>query len=200
MTTLDDFLATLAKARRDEDVVLATMNPGFLWPHVSDSPRDYCYVAPMGSLSPLGLGLALARPDLRIWMIDGDGSLMMNLGSLVTIGGQRPANLVHIVIDNDGYAMTGGQTMPGRGGAQIRELAEAADYREVHEIADPDELSGAEVDLLTTAEGPVLITVRAETGFDMDHVSAIAHSPQGRRTQGPAGYENLRATLAAERP
>lgn len=198
MTSLNEFLATLAEARREEDVVLATMNPAFIWPSVSSSPRDYCYVAPMGSLSPLGLGLALARPDLRIWLIDGDGSLLMNLGALVTIGGRRPRNLVHIVIDNEGYAMTGGQTMPGRGGAQIRDLAKAADYREVHDIADPGALSSAEVELLTMAPGPVLITVRAETSFDMPAVSATAHSPQGQHTQGPAGYEHLRALLAIE--
>jgi phosphonopyruvate decarboxylase len=197
MTTLDEFLAALAQVRREDEVVLATMNPAFLWPALSDSPRDYCYVAPMGSLSALGLGLALARPDLRIWMIDGDGSLLMSLGSLVTIGGQAPKNLVHIVIDNDGYAMTGGQTLPGRGGAQIRELAKAADYREVHEFADPAAPSAAEVELLRTAEGPVLITAHAETGFDFPKVMEIAHSPHGRSTQGPAGYENLRALLAA---
>ena len=62
-----------------------------------------------GMASSIGLGLALARPDLRVFVLDGDGSLLMNLGSLATIGSTTPANLVLIVWDNQDYGTTGGQ-------------------------------------------------------------------------------------------
>src|SRR5215831_8082127 len=57
----------------------------------------------------IGLGLALAKPHSRVFVIDGDGSLLMNLGSLATIGLLQPANLVLVVMDNEEYATTGGQ-------------------------------------------------------------------------------------------
>ena len=60
----------------------------------------------------MALGIALAKPDTKVILFDGDGSLLMNLGSLVTIGNKAPKNLVHFVMDNGVYATTGGQ--PGR--------------------------------------------------------------------------------------
>ncbi|GAA1839975.1 hypothetical protein GCM10009836_19020 [Pseudonocardia ailaonensis] len=195
--SLTDFLAQLAGARGEHDVVLATMTPAFLWPTVSTSDLDYCYVAPMGSVGPLGLGLALAQPDRRVIVIDGDGSLLMNLGALVTIGAQAPANLVHVVVDNDGYAITGGQPLPGRGGPQIRDLAAAADYREVHEIADPGALSSTDVERIRTVPGPVLLTAHVETVYDRSTLPDLTHSAKALATQGPAGYHNLRAALTA---
>jgi thiamine pyrophosphate-dependent acetolactate synthase large subunit-like protein len=79
----------------------------------------------MGLASSIGLGIALARPDVRVIVLDGDGSLLMNLGSLATIGLLRPANLVVIVMDNQEYATTGGQPTPTAHGADLEMAAKA---------------------------------------------------------------------------
>ena len=79
-----------------------------------DRPENFYTWGSMGLASSIGLGLALARPERRTIVLDGDGSLLMNLGSLATIGVYRPANLVLIVWDNGEYGTTGGQT--GRNG------------------------------------------------------------------------------------
>ena len=192
---LTDFLPGLAAVRREQDVVIATMTPAFLWPAISTAPRDLCFVAPMGSAGPLGLGLALARPDVRVIVIDGDGSMLMNLGSLVTIGAQAPANFVHVVVVNGGYAITGGQPLPGRGPGQLRDLARAADYREVHDIADPGRLSDWEQELIRRVPGPVMLTAEVDTVYDRSVLGELTHSPQALRTQGRPGYANLRAEL-----
>ncbi len=79
----------------------------------------------MGLASSIGLGLALARPELRVFVLDGDGSLLMNLGSLATIGWTRPANLVLIVWDNEDYGTTGGQDTATAHGADLEAAARA---------------------------------------------------------------------------
>src|SRR5439155_19394995 len=75
--------------------------------------------------SSIGLGLALARPDRRVIVLDGDGSLLMNLGSLATIGLLQPANLIVVVMDNEEYATTGGQPTPTAHGADLAAAARA---------------------------------------------------------------------------
>jgi thiamine pyrophosphate-dependent acetolactate synthase large subunit-like protein len=79
----------------------------------------------MGLASSIGLGLALARPDLRVFVVDGDGSLLMNLGSLATIGWTRPTNLVLIVWDNQLYGTTGGQDTATAHGTDLEAAARA---------------------------------------------------------------------------
>ena len=79
----------------------------------------------MGLASSIGLGLAMGRPDLRVFVLDGDGSLLMNLGSLATIAARRPSNLVLIVWDNEEYGTTGGQPTPTAGGADLAGAARA---------------------------------------------------------------------------
>ena len=93
----------------------------------------------MGLASSIGLGLAVARPDLRIFVLDGDGSLLMNLGSLATIGLLRPANLVLVVMDNEAYATTGGQATPTAHGADLAAAARALRVDAVV-VATDDEL------------------------------------------------------------
>jgi sulfopyruvate decarboxylase subunit beta len=88
-----------------------------------DRPQNFYTWGSMGMASSIGLGLALARPDLRVFVIDGDGSLLMNLGSLATIGLLQPANLMLVVMDNEEYATTGGQATPP---ARAADLAAAA--------------------------------------------------------------------------
>ena len=98
----------------------------------------------MGKASSLGLGLALGRPERRVWVLDGDGSLVMNLGSLVTIAQQAPANLLHVLLENGVYEVTGGQPVPGAGLADFATMARAAGYRSAYRF---DTLAALEASL-----------------------------------------------------
>ena len=106
---------------------------------VGDRPQNFYMIGSMGLASAIGLGVALARPDLTIVVFDGDGNLLMNLGILPMIGGapvlgagstgdQRPRNLVHVVFDNERYGSTGNQVSPSRH-TRLDALAAAAGYR-----------------------------------------------------------------------
>jgi len=104
-----------------------------------DRPRNFYTWGSMGLASSIGLGLALARPDVRVFVLDGDGSLLMNLGSLATIGLLRPTNLVLVVMDNEEYATTGGQPSPTAHGADLEAAAramqiDAVTVRTVHDL------------------------------------------------------------------
>src|SRR5438093_2875788 len=95
-----DALIVLAEQRRDE-VVIATMGAEREWLKLSQHPRDFFYVpSTMGQAPTLGLGLAMARPDLRVIVLNGDGCMLMNLGCLVTIAEQAPRNYSLVVFDN----------------------------------------------------------------------------------------------------
>src|SRR5438874_6461618 len=108
-------LKVLSRARTDEIVVLSESNRQD-WPPLSTRPElDIPITGSMGKASSFGLGLALARPDINVWVLDTDGALLMNLGSLVTIAKAKPANLLHVVYDNEAYDTTGGQPTPGAG-------------------------------------------------------------------------------------
>ncbi len=96
----------------------------------------------MGLASSIGLGLALARPDL-VFVLDGDGSLLMNLGSLATIGLPRPPNLVLIVMDNEEYATTGGQQTPTAHGADLEAAARAMRIADAVTVRTEEELTRA---------------------------------------------------------
>ena len=121
-------LKLLSRARTDEVVVLSE-SARQDWPPLSSRPElDIAITGSMGKASSFGLGLALARPDVRVWVLDSDGALLMNLGSLVTISAARPANLLHIVNNNAAYDTTGGQPTPGTGIVDFPAMARAAKY------------------------------------------------------------------------
>ena len=108
-------LRVLAEVRTDRQVVISNQMSARLWPALSQHPLDFNYLSStMGGAIPLGLGLALARPDLEVIVLSGDGSLLMNLGCLVTVVGSGATNLTVILLDNGIYEVTGGQRTPGR--------------------------------------------------------------------------------------
>ena len=80
----------------------------------------------MGLASSLGLGLALCRPDLKVVVFDGDGSILMNLGGLTTLARYRPRNLVHVVFDNESLLSVGGFPTATATGSDIAGMAAAA--------------------------------------------------------------------------
>src|SRR6476469_9470339 len=80
----------------------------------------------MGLASSMGLGLALSRPELKVVVLDGDGSILMNLGSLTTLARYRPANLVHVVFDNESLLSVGGFPTATSTGTDLEGIARAA--------------------------------------------------------------------------
>jgi thiamine pyrophosphate-dependent acetolactate synthase large subunit-like protein len=122
--TLHEALEVLA-AHRGDRVVITTMASVGVWPTLSDTPRDFAFLpSSMGQGVPLGLGLALARPGLGVVVVNGDGSLLMNLGCLVTLA-QQEVPVTVVLIDNGLYEVTGGQSLSGGGRTDYAGLARA---------------------------------------------------------------------------
>lgn len=115
----------------------------------------------MGSASSIGLGLALARPDKTVMVLDGDGSLLMQLGSLVTIAGQTPENFRHFVFANGLHQSTGNQQLPAAGRFDWVALAKAAGYADALRIEKAEDLI-ERLPAILEAPGPSLIELVIE--------------------------------------
>jgi sulfopyruvate decarboxylase subunit beta len=156
----DEVLQTLAKHRTDE-LVLTTMSVAQEWPAYSQSAYDFNALGTgMGHLPDMGLGLAVACPDRKVLILNGDGSMLMNLGVLVSIANTAPRNLILFVFENEIYEVTGGQPIPGRGCTNFAALAQGAGFAHTFEF---DELSTFDQALpnILKLDGPVFVTVKA---------------------------------------
>ncbi len=120
----------------------------------------------MGMVSSIGLGVALAAPDRKVLVTDGDGSLLMNLGSLATIARQSPPNLIHIVWDNHQWAETGGQPTHTSSGADLAAIARASGIPRVAAVTTVEAFEEA-LDQAMTEDGPWCIVADVEeTGHE----------------------------------
>src|SRR6476660_1171266 len=127
-----------------ESAIIASLgHPTYDLFAAGDRPRNFYTWGSMGLASSIGLGLALARPDVRVFVLDGDGSLLMNLGSLATIGLLHPRNFVLIVMDNAQFAPTGGQLTPTAHGADLAAAARAMGIVASVTVRSEDELTRA---------------------------------------------------------
>ena len=145
---------------RDGAIIVPTMNANnvhFGLPTVtSNQDMDLPVSGAMGKASSLGLGLALAQPDKKVFVLDGDGSLLMNLGTLVTLSNKAPKNLYHFLFNNNVYAVTGGQPIPGSEVSDWEGLAKAAGYASVFSFDNLEDLTTGLEEVLA-CEGPVFI-------------------------------------------
>jgi sulfopyruvate decarboxylase alpha subunit len=128
---------------RDEAIVATLGHPAYDLFSAADRPENFYTWGSMGLASSIGLGIALARPERRIVVLDGDGSLLMNLGSLATIAVCRPANLLVIVWDNGEYGTTGGQKAATAFGADLAGAARALGIASATTVGTPGELEHA---------------------------------------------------------
>jgi thiamine pyrophosphate-dependent acetolactate synthase large subunit-like protein len=124
-----------------------------------DRPLNLYTWGAMGQVSSVGLGLAVARPDRKVVVLDGDGSLLMNLGILATIAARAPRNLVHVVWDDAAYVTTGGQPTHTGGRADLAAMARGAGYPQVAQ-ADTEPALREALDGALAEDGPWLVAVR----------------------------------------
>jgi sulfopyruvate decarboxylase subunit beta len=128
-----------------------------------DHALTYYSIGAMGQASSAALGLAIGRPDKRVIVLDGDGSLLMNLGTLVTIASQASKNLVHFVCENGMYEANGAHPIPGRDGVSFSGLARAAGYPKVYDFAELGEFE-ARIASVLREDGPVFVDLKLVPG------------------------------------
>jgi thiamine pyrophosphate-dependent acetolactate synthase large subunit-like protein len=152
-------LEVLAR-QRGERIVVTTMTAVGLWPQLSDTPLDFAYLpSSMGQAPALGLGLALAT-GRGVVVVNGDGSMLMNLGSLVTLAA-HPASVYLLILDNGLYEVTGGQVTAGTGRVDFAGLAKASGIARVYSCADLAAWEKTASEALA-GPGPVVIVLRTE--------------------------------------
>jgi sulfopyruvate decarboxylase subunit beta len=158
----DECLKALARVRTNE-VVVAVYTAAQEWIQIAPSDLNYTFTGAMGQGSSHALGIALGRPDRRIIVLDGDGSLLMNLGSLVTIANAAPENLVHCLCHNGTYETNGAVPIPRRGNIRFADFARDAGYRSTRSF---DALGSWEAALpaLLREPGPAFVELMMEPG------------------------------------
>jgi sulfopyruvate decarboxylase subunit beta len=189
-------LSEVRRVRREDDVVITTMAAARAWMEMGTHPLDFVFVPScMGHATSIGLGIALAQPRRRVIVCNGDGSMLMNLGSLVSITAAAPENLVVLVLDNGVYEVTGAQ--PTAGSAAARRSGKSVDFvafargsgfESVHHFARADEWA-AGVERVLASKGPVFVLL------DIEAVPGRA----GPRSPGPAA-ERAKAFMASLKP
>jgi thiamine pyrophosphate-dependent acetolactate synthase large subunit-like protein len=151
----------LAKTFGDAGVIASLGHPAYDLFAAGDRDTYFYTWGSMGLASSIGLGLAMAQPGRRIVVLDGDGSLLMNLGSLATIGWVKPANLVVIVWDNAVYGTTGGQDTATAHGADLEAAARALGITTTATVQTSMELDAA-IARVAAESGPWVIVMKVD--------------------------------------
>ena len=165
---------------REDALVVAVYSSAVEWLEISPHPLNFLAVGAMGQASSNALGFAIGMPDKRIIVIDGDGSLLMNLGTLVTIAGVAPDNLVHFVSQNDCYEANGEHPIPGRDVVSFAGLARSAGYRTVAEFDDVEQLRAGLPGFLASP-GPRFATLRVRPGEKPQLDYSLVHGEAARK-------------------
>jgi sulfopyruvate decarboxylase subunit beta len=184
MLTKDELLKPLASLRQ-QAVVVTTMGVVRPWGDYSTSELDFASAdAAMGHAADLALGIALAQPQRKVICLNGDGSMLMTLGTLVTAAQAAATNFILFVVQNETYEVTGNQAVPGAGFVDFVAIARGAGIPQTYAFDQAEEY-GRQLPKILSSEGPTLVVVRVEPGHE---------GPLSRGEREPARY--LRCSLA----
>jgi sulfopyruvate decarboxylase subunit beta len=181
-------LVAVHAGRGARDVVVTTMATSRDWMTLPQSPLDVVFVpSAMSHATSIGLGLALAQPARRVIVCNGDGSMLMNLGSLVSIAGAAAGNLVVLLFDNGVYEVTGAQPTPAPTSVDYAAIARGAGFPSVFAFDSLDAWKDG-IEKTLNSPGPVFAWLRVEP------VTGVP----GPKSPGPAG-ERARRLIEALR-
>src|SRR4051812_11366286 len=164
----------VAKLKQDEAVIGGIGHSNFDLFTAGHRPQNFYMLGSMGLAIPIALGVAIAQPQRRTIAIEGDGSLLMQLGCLSTVAAQAPKNLTILVMDNGTYQITGGQATPAAGGTDYVAVARACGIASAAWAADEADFERLVEHCLAT-DGPHLI------GLKLDE-----QGPAGQTERDPA--------------
>ena len=160
---------------KDEPVVHAN---GFICREsfkTEDREGNFYMIGSMGLASSIGLGVALCRPDKKVIIFDGDGNVLMSMGTLAMIAATAPKNLVHIVFDNQVYESTGSQRSLSES-VPLEEVARSAGYPVALKVTQKEDLQPA-VEKLMAGEGPGFLLIKVDPDFD-PKTGRVTHTPE----------------------
>jgi thiamine pyrophosphate-dependent acetolactate synthase large subunit-like protein len=161
---LDRRAVTAALLAERGDLLLVTGLGAPVWDATAagDNPLNFTLWGAMGSAVMVGLGLALAQKDRPVLVLTGDGELLMGLGSLATVGVQRPANLAIAVLDNEAYGETGMQPTHTAHGVDLAAIAAGCGFGETMVIREMAQVTALRA-RLARRQGPILAQIKIAT-------------------------------------
>ena len=157
-TGSDPIVSTTGKASRELFEIRAARGEGH--------ERDFLTVGSMGHASSIAFGIAVQKPETRVWIIDGDGAALMHMGAMAVIGANAPSNIVHIVLNNGAHESVGGMPTVAESIDLVR-IAQGCGYKNVLSAADFDELDAA-LKSASTSDALTLIEVKCAIGARTD--------------------------------
>jgi len=162
-------MAALLELVSDELVIICNGFPSREAHKLRDRDANFYMIGSMGATAGIGLGLALSRPEKRVIVFDGDGNVLMSMGTLATIGALKPRNFIHVVFDNEVYGSTGNQPTYSRVVA-LDKVANAAGYANVERVREREDIIYEFKDMLA-GEGPSLLLIKVNEQIeDADRV------------------------------
>ena len=160
MLRLDGIRALIQRV--DQEPIIANLGSASFDLYAQEDRHANFYTAgAMGMVSSIGLGVAMASPDRKVFVLDGDGSILMNLGSFGTIARQGSPNLVHIVLDNQQWAETGGQPTHTAASTDLAEVAKGSGIPKVERVSTIEAFEEV-LDRAVAEDGPWVIVAEIE--------------------------------------
>ncbi len=156
-------------------VVCANGHPSREAHKAADRKGNFYMIGSMGMASSIALGLALARPDKTVCVLDGDGNVLMGMGTLARVAASKPGKFVHVCLDNGEYGSTGGQVTISSA-VRLEEVARGAGYARAVRVKTLDELEAA-IALGLAASGPSFILAEVAPGEPRELAPRVVHEP-----------------------
>jgi sulfopyruvate decarboxylase beta subunit len=151
-------MAALLELLGDQPVIICNGFPSREAFKIADRPTHFYMIGSMGVAAAIGLGVALSKPDKQVVVFDGDGNVLMGMGTLATIGFLKPKNFVHVVFDNEVYGSTGNQPTISNV-VRLEQVAKAAGYVNVERVREREDIVYEFNDLLKR-DGPSMLLIK----------------------------------------
>jgi len=151
-------IAALLEQLTDQPVIICNGFPSREAYKIADRPTHFYMIGSMGVAAAIGLGVALNKPGKKVVVFDGDGNVLMGMGTLATVGALKPKNFVHVVLDNEVYGSTGNQPTISNV-VRLEQVAKAAGYAHVERVIEREDIVYEFKEMLKK-DGPSMLLIK----------------------------------------